>query len=357
MIDYIIIIALIFLGLILYKQYESKQYVDDHYFIKKYLLQESSLANTKKPILWIYVPCIPNARNIKTFGDGNSDRLNQEYLYLTLKSIIQYNDKSFTICIVDNYSFHKIIPGWEYDINSMSPPISCNFINLAMAKLLYYYGGIIVPLSFLCFKDLIDMYDYGTKEDKLFICENINKSVTCSTHEYTTDITFMGCSKNHPVIYDYTKFVEIIISTDSTADSKFSGVHNEWFYQLRGKQITVINGKRIGVKTKTYQKITIEDLFSETYIPLSKESYGVYIPACEILERSNYEWFSRLSKKEVLSGNTNIQKYILLTSAFDPPIRKPPQNNWIAFWKVPSDVIVYGLKPVGVGNPPRVSLH
>jgi len=334
--------------LFLYQRYQSKQYVDDNYFIKKYLVQES-ISKTGKPILWIYIPSIPNTRKLQTFGDGHSLGLNQEYLFLTLKSIIKCNDKSFTICILDNYSFNKIIPGWEYNINELSPPLSCNLINLAMAKVLYYYGGLIVPISFLCFRDLIDMYQYGTKNDKLFICENINKSVSSSHHEYTTDVTFMGCRPENQTIYEYVKYVEVTISKDYTAESKFSGVFNDWFLE---KNVTIINGKRIGVKTKTYKKITIEDLFSETYIPLSKDAYGVYIPSCDILNRVNYEWFSRLSKEEVLVGNTNIQKYILLTSADDPPIRK--HNNWIAFWKVPSDVIIYGLKPVGVGNPPRV---
>jgi len=344
----VVIILLIILCLILYKNYEKKTYSDNYSMIKRYLVNDSNLAKTSKPIMWIYIPSAPNGRNIKLFGDGHSTNLNQEYLYLTMKSIIKNNDKDFTICIVDNYSFNKILPGWEYNLNDMAPPISCNLLNLAMAKLLYYYGGIIVPISFLCFKSLSGMYEYGTKDDKVFICENINKSIT--SHEFTTDTTFMGCRKNNQKMFEYIQFSETIISTDYTANSKFSGVYNEWFYEKK-VSITVINGKRIGTKTKHYKKITIEDLFSETYIPLSKETYGVYIPSTEIIERSNYEWFSRLSKSEVLSGNTNIQKYILLTSADDPPIRK--ENNWVSFWKVPSGFGLYGFKPLGVGNPPN----
>ena len=115
-----------------------------------------------------------------------------------------------------------------------------------------------------------------------------------------------------------------------TDNVQFSGTYNEWFYNNQDK-LVVINGKRIGTKTKTYEKITIEDLFSETYITLNRESYGIYIPSYEISQRTNYEWFTRLSKSEVLSGNTNIQKYILLTSANNPPV-----YQWISFWKVPS---------------------
>jgi hypothetical protein len=308
----------------MYRNYERKREPDNH-IIRKYLVRRNDLSSNK-PILWIYIPSLPNSRHIKQFGDGHSNSINQDYLFLTMKSIIKYNDQSFTICIIDNKSFNKILPGWEYDLNAMAPPISSNLIQLALAKVLYNYGGILVPVSFLCFKDLIGMYDYGTKGNKMFICENINKSITYSSHEFTTDTSFMGCKQHNKTMLAFIKFCEVIISTPQ--NTEFSGVFNEWFYK---KNVVVINGKRIGTKTKTYKKISIEDLFSETYIPLSKEAYGIYIPSDDIIKRSNYEWFSRLSKKEVLSGNTNIQKYILLTSAHEP-------SNWISFWKVPSGI-------------------
>lgn len=338
MINYIIIIFLIFLFLILYRSYEKKQLSEesDYSMLRKYLIKGTTLA-TNKPILWIYIPSMPNTRHPKKFGDGHTNAMNQEYVYITIKSIIKANDKSFTICIIDNKSFNKIIPGWEYDLNNMASPIFDNLLNLALAKTLYLYGGILVPYSFLCFRDLIEMYDYGTRDNKLFICENINKSIT--SHEFTTDRSFMGCKKENPLLHEYIKYSQVIISTDMTDNVQFSGIYNEWFYNHREK-LVVINGKRIGTKTKAYNTITMEDLFSETYIPLSKESYGIYIPSNEIIQRSNYEWFTRLSKKEVLSGNTNIQKYMLLTCANAPPV-----YSWMSFWKVPSDYDSFKPKP------------
>lgn len=313
---------LVILFLIIYKKYEMKR-EPDYFLIRKYLIRGKNI-NSDKPILWIYLPSVPNSRRIK-HGDGHSTALNEDYLFLTIKSIIKANDTSFTICIIDNKSFNKILPGWEYDLNAIAPPISYYLIRLALSKTLYQYGGIMVPPSFLCFRDLIDMYDYGTRDNKVFICENINKSITSSSHEFTTDVTFMGCLPKNNLMLEYIKFCEIIISTDTTQNPQFSGIFNDWFYK---KNVTIINGKRIGTKTRSYKKVTIEDLFSEKYIPFSKDAYGIYIPNEEILERVKYEWFSRLSKKEVLSGNTTIQKMILLTSRESP--------DWISFWKVPS---------------------
>jgi len=305
------IIILLFLAM-LYK----KETIEDNYsLVKNYLVRDINISKGR-PIIWIYVPSVPNSRKIKTFGDGTNTMVNQDYLYLTIKSIIK-NNPSFTICVIDNDSFNKIIPGWEYDLNSFSQPILNNMLYLAMSKLLYIYGGMIVPLSFLCFKDLSPLYEHGI-QNGIFICENVNKSVR--SEKFTPDPTFMGCLPNDPTILQYSLFCETIIS-DTSEEPAFLGVHSSWFYR---KNVTVISGEKIGIKTGETQ-ITAEDLLSTKPICLTN-AYGIYIPQTEILQKHSCEWFACLSKKEVLSGNTNIQKYILLASV--------ERQEWTPFWKL-----------------------
>uniref|UniRef100_A0A6C0HSG1 Uncharacterized protein n=1 Tax=viral metagenome TaxID=1070528 RepID=A0A6C0HSG1_9ZZZZ len=314
MIEIFCLLALVFVAM-LYK-YDSIH--DDNYsLVKKYLVRDVNISNGK-PIIWIYIPTIPNSRKIKNFGDGVSRLINQEYLYLTIKSIIK-NNPSFTICLIDNDSFNKLISGWEYDLNTTPSPILENMIKLAMSKILYIYGGIVVPLSFLCFKDLLPLYEHGTQTG-LFICENINKSNSLA--KYSPDPSFMGCRQNDPLMLEYSYFCETIIS-DTSQEPVFLGIHSKWFVN---KNVTIINGEKIGIKSEG-KMITIEKLFSTAQISLSKDVYGIYIPESEILQHHNYEWFSRLSKKEILSGDTILQKYIIMTCA--------KKNDWIPFWKFP----------------------
>jgi len=54
---------------------------------------------------------------------------------------------------------------------------------------------------------------------------------------------------------------------------------------------------------------------SQGYIDLYSNAYGILIPAYEILNRTNYEWFARLSPQQVLKSDTIIGKYILLANA------------------------------------------
>jgi len=71
----------------------------------------------------------------------------------------------------------------------------------------------------------------------------------------------------------------------------------------------------IGVKDINDDPITIDILMSQGYISLYSNTYGILIPAYEILNRTNYEWFARLSPEQVLKSDTIIGKYILLANA------------------------------------------
>ena len=81
-------IALTAVGM-LYDRYNRKfnnfDEVKQYELIKKYLLNESSLASSKKPILWIHSKYDVNARNWESFYSRNTQKINQPYIYLTMK--------------------------------------------------------------------------------------------------------------------------------------------------------------------------------------------------------------------------------------------------------------------------------
>ena len=159
---------LIVLG-ILYRKFEDKRLKEEnsenYKTIQKYLLDDVTLAKSKKPILWIHVPYEYNSRKWLSFGSRSSLDLNQPYLYLTVKSIIARCDDSFTICIIDDNAFERLIPGWSVDMTRISDPILANMRTLGLMKLLHIYGGLLCPISLLilskdhCFISLTISYN------------------------------------------------------------------------------------------------------------------------------------------------------------------------------------------------------
>lgn len=356
---YIILFFILIVVGILYRKLEDKRMRDenkDNYeAIQNYLLDGVTLANSVKPILWIHVPYEYNSRKWLSFGSRSSFDLNQPYLNLTVRSIIKKCEQSFTICIIDDNSFARLIPRWSIDMTRISSPISDNMRKLGMAKLIYIYGGINCPISFLCMKDLIGLYDKGTRGDKMFLCETTDRNITSTTFNFYPDISFFGSPKENHILKEFIDFMQRIISTDFTDQSKFVGDFDRWCEaRIRENKMNMISGLYIGIKTVEDEPILLENLMSQHYLKLYPKTYGILIPAREILKRVSFEWFARLSEKQVLESKTIIGSYILLETApgnqngiLEPLKTKP---DWVSFWKVPSNAPVWGLKPNFLGD-------
>jgi hypothetical protein len=361
----LLLCAFIFILLVLlylYQRYQSKldreHHLDDYTFIQKYLLSdnvEDKLNNCSKPILWIYINYEYNSRKWASFGSRSSYDLNQPYLYLTVKSIIQKCNNSFHICLIDDNSFTKLLPKWKIDMNIISNPLKSYMIDLGITKLIYKYGGMRIPPSFICMKNLITLYHEGTKNNNPFFCETVNRNISSTYDDFCPSLDFMGANKNNKVISELINFMEIEISQDYTDEIKFLGSFDTWCKHYKKKnKINIIDGSFIGTKTSGNKQILIDDLLTNNYIEISKKIYGIYIPENELMKRINYNWFLRMSPKQVLEGNMIISKYILLANDKNskPGIIESLKNNpnWVSFWKVPSAAPVWGLKPIDLGD-------
>ena len=359
---FILFFILIVLG-VLYKRFEDKimreESSDIHESIQKYLLDDETLGKSKKPILWIHVPYEYNSRNWLSFGSRSSFDLNQPYLYLTVRSIIKNCDKSFTICIIDDTSFKKLIPGWNINMTSVSDPILSNMRMLGMMKLLYIYGGIHCPISFLCLKDLNELYVKGTRGEKMFVCETVDRNVTSTDVDFYPNLSFCGAPKECETVRDLCNFIQRTSSHDYTADTKFLGEYDKWSKQkIENGKITMIEGVEIGTKTVEEKQIIVDDLMSNNYLDLYQGTYGILIPSEEILNRKKFEWFARMSPKQVMESDTIIGNYILLSQTDEKGILEPMESitnraieqKFVGFWKTPEYPGLWGLKPNFLGD-------
>uniref|UniRef100_A0A6C0HY56 Uncharacterized protein n=1 Tax=viral metagenome TaxID=1070528 RepID=A0A6C0HY56_9ZZZZ len=359
----LLIIALAGVGF-LYNRYTDKldreSDTENYSAIHKYLLTDPDLVDTKnrKPILWIPVKYEYNARNWLSFGSRSSTNLNQPYMYLTVKSIINQCDESFHICLIDDSSFEKLIPNWNINMKSISDPVLDYIRQLGLAKILYIYGGIICPPSFLCMRNLSEMYKIGTTNHKMFICENIDRNITSTTKEFYPDTRFMGAQKENPMVEKLVEFIQRTISTDYTSQAEFLGEINRWTEsKIQKNKINLIEGKMIGIKTMDDTPVLVDNLLSNQYLDLYPKLYGIYIPADEILTRVHYQWFARLSPRQVLESKVIICKYILLASSPDAKMGvieplgtmardKQVEKGWIGYYHTDLDAPVWGPRPL-----------
>jgi hypothetical protein len=356
---FILFFILLVLGF-LYKRFEDKRIRDenkDNYeSIQKYLLDDITLGKSKKPILWIHVPYEYNSRKWLNFSSRSSFDLNQPYLYLTVRSIIKHCDQSFTICIFDDNSFQKLIPGWNIDMTRLSDPILSNMRTLGMMKLLHIYGGMMCPISFLCMKDLSGLYTKGTRGNKMFVCETTDRNSTSVRMNFYPSISFCGAQKECETVNKLCNYIQAVSSHDHTSESKFLGQYDRWCMKnVEEGRINLIEGVEIGTKTIDDKQILLDDLMSNNYLDLYKGTYGILIPSNELLSRLQYGWFVRSSPTQVLESETIIGNYLLLSvgpekeqGILEPLEVKP--KDWIGFWKIPSGAPYWGLKANFLGD-------
>lgn len=104
-------------------EYFEKGKIDDEYdLIRKYLLNDSPLYAYNKPKLWIHTKYEKNSRFWTSFSSRSTYDLNQPYIHLTVKSIIDHCGDDFNICLIDDDSFTKLLPSFNTNIDTMVEP-------------------------------------------------------------------------------------------------------------------------------------------------------------------------------------------------------------------------------------------
>lgn len=289
-------------------KYLIEETPEDHYrIVEKYLINDSSLAKSKMPIMWVHVSRELNARWWENFGSRNSNRMNKPYQFLTIKNIINKCGNKYNICLIDDNTFGKVIPGWTTDLDKTAEPIKGKLRELAMARLLNIYGGVIMPSSMIVLNNLENMIC-----NKPFIGEFMNNSVTNYDSPLKVDTKFMGCRKGDKVMKEYVNYLQHLVSKDLTDESIFLGKTSIWWAnKVNNGNATKIESGLLGVTDKKDEVILLEDLINTKPLEFKRDIKMVYIPDDELMKRTAYEWFVRSSPEQVLKSNTNIGKILL----------------------------------------------
>lgn len=261
---------------------------------EKVKLLNNHIVYSNKPNIWIMVPNDINSRKWDSFGSRTSKNLNVPFINMCIDSIVEKCGDSFTINIVKDSSFSEFIPDWKYTVKNAPDIERIKLRKLGLLKLVYYYGGLIVPCSFFCEKNLIDLYD-----DQPVSFEVTNKSITNDQKLFLPTIDFF-CAKKH------NKFVEKLINQYELEENN---VTNKLGYLLK-KHSIVVDGKYIGTKTKQNRTVFIDDLFNNVELLDKGERYGVLLPYDDLLNKSKYSWFSRMSYAQIKNSKLFISTII-----------------------------------------------
>jgi len=300
------------------KSTEKHEQMKTYQLVKDYLLNDSSLAKSSKPLMWIHIPHELNARSWISFNSRMTKEVNRPYLYLTIKSIVDKCADSFNICLINDDTFGKILPGWTFDLEEVAEPTKGRLRLLALSRVLHNYGGILVPPSLLCFTDLHDAhYRALSGSQDALVGEFIDRAYTHEQTVYSPDTRLMGCKKNSKTMEEFSEMLTLLISRDYTDQPKFLGTISQWWSdKINANQAGMIDATQLGVQTPSGM-MTVEKLFGSTYYALDKNAVALYLPEDEITKRTSYQWFERQDPEQVLSGHYLVGTYMLAALADD----------------------------------------
>jgi hypothetical protein len=296
---------------------------DDYHAIKQYLLNDSDLFNGHKPNIWVHSKFEYNARKWASFGSRSSMELNQPYIHLTIKSIIEHCENDFHVCLVDDQTFSKLLPDWDIDLSRVSDPLKSRYREIGMCMLVYKYGGMILPNSVLCLKSLIPMYTNGTVDGKPFVCENVNHtSNMLLKHKRALNFipsTFIfGSHRENPIVQEYIDYLKqkAKVAHFST-EMEFIGDTSDWcMRKINSGNMVLIGGEIVGTKDAKNKPVLVENLMEDQYLKLSRQCLAVHIPEDEILKRTKYSWFAVAPTEELLTQDFAISR-LMQSSMYD----------------------------------------
>jgi hypothetical protein len=281
--------------------FDNKEKEDEFELIRKYLQPDNHDFNPK-PRIWIY----------------NDQIKNDPYLVFTIKSIVSHCGEDFNVCIVDDKSFSQLIPTWNDDKNRTN--IAERDREYGMMLLLYLYGGIIVPKSFLCLQSLKSLYQTYDTLKIPFVVENINrfdnsKAGNMNNLRFLPDPSFMGAPKDSETVKDILHFITSHKRDMCSIEYKLTGSLPYWcLSQIQKQKITLIDGEFIGIKGSDKRAITVEDFMEDKPLSINENKcLGIYIPSEELRKRLKYRWFTEIGENDVLQSPVILSTYFQLS--------------------------------------------
>ena len=266
--------------------------------VTTFFFSDSYLKQSKNRKLWIHIPFEKNSRKWINFGSRTSTDLNLAYMTLCVKSIIDHCGENYDIFIIDDTNFSNLLND-DIDMSKLSGALKEKYRELSMLKVLYNYGGVILPPS-LFLKNSIKRID---NPNIWYVSEIGNQFNVSYLPTYPTQL-LMGSNKHNDQLIEYITHYSENIKNDFGEESlHFSNY-------LKKHKVELLDGKIIGVKDKNNTPIMLEDLMENKPIQLDEKSIGLYIPHNELIKRTKYNWFCSLDAQDVLECNIFISYYM-----------------------------------------------
>ena len=303
----IIVILLLLISITNIKK-KNKNLVTENFIEKNGLSFLNSTGD--KPFLWIYLENTYNCREWKNFYSRKSLDNIEPYIISCIYSILVNNQNDFNIIILNEENIRYYLPDLKECTGANCKNSIRKRLCLISMMLLTRYGGIWLPPSTICFKNLKNLYNLTNNYDYISVSCSQNVQ-SCSKYNFQLDTNIVISKKNNKLFnLILTNCVKrgILNKNDYDYRHEIEEIFYKTIRYLKNYQefnYFEIPAQYIGSTDNWDRLITIDNLLSSnrTVLKDSKKILFMVINREDISRRIKYNWFERFSIEQIFNSN------------------------------------------------------
>ena len=217
--------------------------------------------------------------------------LSEAYVGMCVDSVRAAAKDKHQVVIAHDGTFASLIPGWKVELATVPEPTRTQARTLASWKLLYYYGGVVVPASTV-FAGSVD--DLVARAPGLFAVERPRGGAHARV---------LGAEREHPAVRDMVREMELNIARGAPGEDKFDGVTEHIVSAaVAAHGGTLLDGEVAGLRDVHGEPVTVDALFDG--VAFADGRVCVVIPADQVRSRKSMAWFAQASPRQVASSRS-----------------------------------------------------
>jgi hypothetical protein len=279
----------------------------------EHMLRQSSL-KTARPNLWVHLttnPGLPMLSGTQLAGAAPATNpidkvasLEQLCAYTTLF----HNNSDFNVICITDHDLPLLLPGWNVNLDAIPEGPRGLVRQIALLRVVYYYGGLLVPSTFACTAPLASIMSSPSSiaKEQIVAFEAETTGMGAQQEEdgherFGPSARFMYSAPLNPTVRVLIDALSVRNTTEAQV-SAFEDHASVLMNRLKAKgKVNTLPGELVGTKTAHGTAVTVAE--SLDGFDRAQGSVGVWIPL-RVFEVRKYGWLIREAPQKILLGST-----------------------------------------------------
>jgi hypothetical protein len=264
--------------------------------------------DTSKPKLWIHLstdPSIPfpNGTELTSpnFGATAFDKV-PSIEKLCAFSVIAHNSKNFNIILVTDDDLPLLLPGWNTNMQALPEAAQRHTRDVAMLRVLYYYGGFLVPATYGATAPLTNVFSSPSllPNDMLaaFQAPVIDAKMK---RAFAPSVRFVYSAPLNKTLRRLVDELTVHTGTEAQVAAFHDTGAKAMERLMQEGKVRVWSGKLVGTQDVEGNAVSLSEAIHG--FKRASGSVGVWIPA-RLYEIRKYGWMMRDAPGQILAGST-----------------------------------------------------